>query len=144
MCAGTALDGVQAALTEINGVELPKQNNETFEAITTQYLQQWKDLGFEPHVCAGTPQCLDAPVSDVSVLIAAGPASITNLMVQRPGGATLPNFTLTLEDLPPRADASCDGACPSHPASLCGDLNRQGVMPVLQDDVMRQRCICLT
>eukprot|EP00892_Ulva_mutabilis_P003094 jgi/Ulvmu1/12786/UM097_0013.1 len=108
--AGSALDHVQAGLTEVNGIELPKQTNETFEAATTQYIEAWRGLGFEPHVCAGTPLCLDAPVSDINAILAAGPASVTNLMVQRPGGATLPNFTLTLDDIPPRADAGCDAS----------------------------------
>lgn len=111
--AGTALDDVQAALTEVNGIELPKQNNATFEAITQQFLQTWLDLGFRLHLCAGTPLCLDAPVAEPATVLAglgtAGPSSIINLMVQRPGGSTLPNITLTLDDLPPRADATCTG-----------------------------------
>lgn len=119
MHAGTALDGVQAALTEVNGIELPKQSGLPYANITEQYMQSWHDLGFDLHVCpaaaAATTTCLDAPVSLTDAVIAHGPDSIVNIMIQRPAFSARFRPTLSLDDLPPRADASCSGAPPLRP-----------------------------
>eukprot|EP00892_Ulva_mutabilis_P000857 jgi/Ulvmu1/10772/UM069_0006.1 len=117
--AGTALDSVQAALTEVNGIELLKQNSTAqngtahdgtaHDSAVRAYLAAWRDLGFEAHVCAGTPLCLDAPRTEPDMVLAHGPAAVLDVTMQRDGGATLPNAKLTIGELPPRADALCTG-----------------------------------
>lgn len=50
-CAGSVLDGVQYALTEVSAFDMPKKHNKTFGEIGLEYLQTWEALGFEAHVC---------------------------------------------------------------------------------------------
>ena len=110
---------MQAALTEINGLELAKQNDKPFAEVVGEYLQSWQDLGFGVHACGKTPLCLDAPVVTPDAVIGGGADSLVNVMLQRPGGATLPPAPPPAQPLAPRADEHCTGANTDTHAGPC-------------------------
>lgn len=112
---GTALDGVQAALTEMNGEDLPRQNGKPFADVAREFVRAWHGLGFELHVCTSA-ECLGAPVIDEAGVLEYEPGTILNMVAQRPNSPTLNDAQASLGDLPPRADARCTGA----PRGLCG------------------------
>ena len=107
-CAGTALNDVQAALAELNGIELPKQNSKPFQEIAREYLRAWNSLGFQMHVC-NSADCLDAPVTDTAAILDFDPNTIINMVAQRPESPTLRDPEVSLDKLPPRADVNCTG-----------------------------------
>lgn len=117
---------MQAALTEINGLELAKQNDKPFAEVAGEYLQSWQDLGFGVHACGKTPLCLDAPVVTPDAVIGGGTDSLVNVMLQRPGGATLPPARPPAQPLAPRADEHCTGANTDTHAGPCIAQGRDG------------------
>ena len=100
---------MQAALAQVNGAQLTEQSGLALQAAVSEYLQAWRGLGFQLHLCAGTPLCLDAPTSEPDLVLALASRNSIDMMPQRAGATTLPDNTLALEDLPPRADAECTG-----------------------------------
>ena len=84
--AGAALDHVGMAATEINGGELAKKSGVTFDTAVREYLGTWEGLGFEMHVCdqRHTQPCMDMPTTTVDAVASGGPASLIDLVMQRP------------------------------------------------------------
>ena len=77
-------------MTEINSYQLTMQSSKPFPEVVVEYLQSWQDLGFGLHECWKTPLCLDAPAATPADIIGNKTSMNLNIMLQRPGGATLP------------------------------------------------------
>eukprot|EP00892_Ulva_mutabilis_P002443 jgi/Ulvmu1/1219/UM109_0017.1 len=87
--AGSALEHVQMAATEINSDQLPKQNGMSYDEIIEQYLQRWRELGFEMHICQGPDEdtwipCMDKPLASKDDVAERGRTDLIDVAMQRP------------------------------------------------------------
>lgn len=84
--AGTALDSVQFALTEVSAQDMPKAVGKSFEECGPEYLNSWVDRGFNVSICDAWSNCIGRDVTPIDEAVQATTNQrLANFLMQRHG-----------------------------------------------------------
>lgn len=76
-------------MTEVNAVQLAQKSSAPYTDVVREHLEAWVQLGYNLHTCSWDQDlpCMDQGTTTVDAVVASGPQTFLQLVVQRPVAA---------------------------------------------------------